>query len=112
MVNWCALEHVAECTCFHYFFQQFFLAKTDQGYDLNPGMAFAKGSGGGDAVHLGHIEVHQHNVRLDPVTHLNRFLAIRCRTYQAQIFKSFKEDSQSFADQVVVVNYDHPNART
>jgi hypothetical protein len=106
-----ALEYIARGSGFHYFLQELLLPKTDQGYDLNPGMALAKGPGRGNAVHLGHDEVHQHHVGLDPVTHLDRFLAICPRTYQDQIFKSFEQDSQSIADQVVVVHYDHPNAR-
>jgi hypothetical protein len=111
MVYGRTLEHVASGSGCHDFLQRVLLPKTDQGNDPDLGMALAQGPGGGDAVQLGHHEVHQHYVRFDPVTHLDHFLAICCCTDQVQILESLKEHNQSIADQVMVVSDDHPDAR-
>ena len=40
------------------------------------GFAGADGTGGGDAVHFGHLNVHQHDVPLAPLPGLDRLAAV------------------------------------
>jgi hypothetical protein len=59
---------------------------------------------GGDAVHAGHAQVHQHHVGAQGRAQLQGFGPVRCFADQVQVVLGFEDEAQALADDEVVVS--------
>src|SRR5829696_5143174 len=84
------------------------LKDTRERHDLHIRQFRENGSGGFQAVHDGHQEVHQDDVRLELPGHLQRLLAVRGFSDDLEVRVEGEEHPQALAHHGVVVGYQDP----
>jgi hypothetical protein len=91
------------------------LGEAGHGDHFHRRVAFGDRRGGGDVVHAGHQQVHQHHIRWLTVRDERRdplqgLLPVGCLTNHLHVVHHLQIGTQASADHGVVVNYEHPDA--
>jgi hypothetical protein len=79
-----------------------------QGDDTRIGTAFEDQARGSCAIHLGHHQVHEHDVGLQRARKADSFAAVCGLTRKLEIVEELQKSGQSTADDGVIVDDQHP----
>ena len=74
--------------------------------DLDPWVLLADEPGRGDPIELGHIHVHEHQVRIHLLDQAEGFLTVGCLTDNPQVSLLFKQKPQTLSEQTLVLRDD------
>src|SRR5438876_1000193 len=86
------------------------ISEARKGNNLDPWMSLANRARCGNAVHFGQYQIHEHHIRLNARTQLDRFFASLSLPRQFEIVGRVQEGHQPAAHHFVVVHDQYTNA--